>query len=111
MKWTDDVWNVRKYKKYDNLDWDAYSFVKRGGARLRVLFLLYNTPYPILIADVAVLLNIKAPHAAFVLSEFEKAGIANELSNMKRGKIYVITQKGIDIMNFEKYWEGKRGKR
>lgn len=82
-----------------NFDWDLYSWVKRGPRRRLVLEHLVKATKPLTATDVKKAQKVDITQTAFTLAELRDKGLAKCLNPKDHhGKLFVITQKGKDIL-------------
>lgn len=80
------------------MDWDSVSFVMSGKLRFRILIELKNshkTP-----SDLATLFKVPISHISKTIKELEEKDLVKCLTPERRKmKLYMITKKGIEILN------------
>lgn len=78
-----------------NLDWAAYSWLKRGSRRAKVLKLLSRASDPLTATEVKKAQKVDITQAAFTLAELRGKGLVRCLNPKDHhGKLFVITKKG-----------------
>ncbi len=82
------------------MDWHTYAWLKRGKRRHEVLRLLSRSKNPLSANDVRSSLKVALSQASFTLSELCSKKLVQCLNPLdKIGKLYTITEKGVEILN------------
>ena len=81
------------------MDWGLYAWINRGSRRKSILGLLTKSEKPLSTNDIKKSLKIAISQASFTLKElFDKKLIESVNPKDKIGRLYVITNKGKEML-------------
>jgi predicted transcriptional regulator len=78
------------------MNWDLISFVIRSKYRSKILEKLKNNPS--IPSKMSYETNISLSHVSRALNEMENKGLIQKLTYDHKGKIYGITEKGLEVL-------------
>jgi hypothetical protein len=82
------------------MDWKLFAWLKRGSRRREVLLLLLHSDKPLSANEITTRLKIALSQSSFTLKELSEKELVICLNpSDKIGKLYMISDLGVEILN------------